>query len=129
MILSEIGKIVFEEWKKSEIIRKHIYLDEWIVMPDHIHGIVGIDYGDSGRDVLSKRLDKGSNSKMSEISPVSNSLSVMIRFFKRAVTIRARAIQSSFEWQSSFHDHIIRDVRSLYRIRKYIVLNVESWKR
>ena len=53
MVLSEIGKIVSEEWKKSEIIRKHIYLDEWVIMPNHIHGIVGIDYGDN--EIITRR--------------------------------------------------------------------------
>jgi len=42
MYLSEIGKIVSEEWMKTSIIRSNIMLDEWVVMPNHIHGILVI---------------------------------------------------------------------------------------
>ena len=133
MILSDIGKIVSEEWENSESIRKHIYLDEWVIMPNHIHGIVGIDYGDDetipGRDVLSKRPYEGEYKNMSKISPVPNSLSTMIRFFKRMVTVRSKELNSNFGWQPRFYDHIIRDTSSLNRIRKYIVFNPEMWNR
>ena len=133
MILSDIGIIASEEWKKSETIRKYIYLDEWVVMPNHIHGIVGIDYGDDliipRRDVLSKRPYEGEHQHMSKIAPVPNSLSTMIRFFKRMVTVRSKEMNLNFGWQARFYDHIIRDVSSLNRIREYIVMNPEMWDR
>ncbi|GAB4525560.1 MAG: hypothetical protein Tsb0014_05040 [Pleurocapsa sp.] len=40
MHLNQIGKVVKEEWLKSVTIRKEIALDEWIIMPNHLHGIV-----------------------------------------------------------------------------------------
>lgn len=43
MILSDIGKIIAEEWQKTEQIRKNVRLDEWVVMPNHVHGIIVID--------------------------------------------------------------------------------------
>jgi putative transposase len=43
MKLSPIGEIVREEWLKSEIVRENIHLDEWIIMPNHIHGIIIIN--------------------------------------------------------------------------------------
>ena len=46
MVLNEIGKIVAEEWQKTETIRKNIALDEWVVMPNHVHGIVVIENND-----------------------------------------------------------------------------------
>lgn len=42
MYLSEVGRIVSEEWMKTAIIRSNILLDEWVVMPNHIHGILVI---------------------------------------------------------------------------------------
>ena len=132
MILSEIGEIVSEEWVKSEKIRKHIFIDEWVVMPNHIHGIIVIDHGNHiRRDVLTKRLYEydGKHPKMSKISPISYSLSTMIRFFKRSVTIKAKIINPEFAWQTRFHDHIIRNEKSLIRIRKYIFENPKIWFR
>ena len=43
MVLNKIGEIVANEWQKTEIIRKNVFLDEWIVMPNHMHGILIID--------------------------------------------------------------------------------------
>jgi hypothetical protein len=42
MYLSEAGKIVSEEWVKTAIIRSNIMLDEWVIMPNHLHGILVI---------------------------------------------------------------------------------------
>ncbi len=42
MYVSEVGRIVYEEWIKTAIIRSNIILDEWILMPNHIHGILVI---------------------------------------------------------------------------------------
>ncbi len=44
MILNQIGKIVAQEWLKSADIRQELRLDEWIIMPNHLHGIVMITY-------------------------------------------------------------------------------------
>ena len=43
MILSEFGKIVQQEWHKSFDIRKELFLDEFVLMPNHLHAIVVID--------------------------------------------------------------------------------------
>lgn len=42
MYLSEVGRIVSEEWMKTAVLRSNILLDEWIIMPNHIHGILVI---------------------------------------------------------------------------------------
>ena len=46
MILSDYGKIVETEWHKSFDIRKELFLDEFIIMPNHLHAIVEIDNRD-----------------------------------------------------------------------------------
>ncbi len=48
MQLSEIGRIVAEEWENTKYIRKNVIIDEWIVMPDHFHGIVMINETENG---------------------------------------------------------------------------------
>ncbi|MFN8431072.1 MAG: transposase [Spirosomataceae bacterium] len=68
------------------------------------------------------------NEKMAEISPKSGSISTIIRSYKSAVTKYARAIHADFEWQTRFHDHIIRDAGSFERIQTYIENNPLNWK-
>lgn len=51
MILSDIGKIAHEEWLKSEQVRQNIKLDVFVIMPNHMHGIVVID-NQGSRDAL-----------------------------------------------------------------------------
>ena len=51
MRLNPIGEIVVEEWTKSERVRSEIELDEWIVMPNHLHGIVWITHNSDNRNV------------------------------------------------------------------------------
>jgi hypothetical protein len=54
-------------------------------------------------------------------------LASVIRGFKPAVTTFARKNKISFTWQARFHDHIIRDDESFYRIRLYIENNMLNW--
>ncbi len=63
------------------------------------------------------------------MSPRRNSLHVIVRTFKAAVTAQCRGQGfSQFGWQSRFHDHIIRDEDDLNRIRQYIVNNPDQWQ-
>ena len=51
MILNDVGQIVANEWRKTEIIRPDVFLDEWVIMPNHLHGILIIDNGGITTDV------------------------------------------------------------------------------
>jgi putative transposase len=44
MILNDIGKIIQEEWLQTPIMRPNVFLDEWVIMPNHLHGILEILY-------------------------------------------------------------------------------------
>jgi len=48
MILSDIGKIIQKEWEATKNIRSNVDLDEYIVMPNHLHGIIEIKYNRRG---------------------------------------------------------------------------------
>ena len=63
MKLNEIGEIVVREWTRIAEIRPHIFLDEFVVMPNHFHGILIVDHGIDRRDVLPKRLYHGVHKK------------------------------------------------------------------
>ena len=64
----------------------------------------------------------------SSISPKSGSLSTIVRSFKGAVKKDSKSFDPSFEWQTRFHDHIIRNETSYRNIRNYIQTNVYNWK-
>ena len=97
--MNELGKIAETEWKRTAEIRKNIRIDEFVIMPNHIHGILWIENNpERRRDVLPKRLYNGDHPKMSEISPTKNSISMAIRFFKRQTTVNSRQIIPDFAW-------------------------------
>jgi len=135
MELSDAGRIVEKFWQE---IPKHfptIVLDEYVIMPNHVHGIVEINNDrlnmDACRDEAMPRLYTGQHRKMSEISPKPGSLSVVLGSFKSIVskTVRKQLNSVTFAWQPRFYDHIIRNEISLNKIREYIQTNPEMWER
>lgn len=143
--LNDFGKIVEREWLKSKQIRKNIDLDYFVIMPNHIHGIIIInkcsdskynDHREFQQDVSTiadscKNINTAENKNIffSKISPKSNSLSVIIRGFKASVTKFAHENGIfEFQWQSRFYDRIIRNENELYNIRKYIEQNPLIWE-
>lgn len=94
--LSEIGKIAEKTWQKIPCQFSSIELDEYVIMPNHIHGIIVIN------------------------NTGGISLARIIKWFKGRVSYEIRKTGCAFSWQSRFYDHIIRNERSLNRVRKYI---------
>ena len=129
MILSEIGKIVEQEWLNTPVVRNNVELDEFIVMPNHLHGIIILHKSklSNSRDVLQNVSTK--NEYFAELSPKSSTLSVIIRSFKGAVTRWCKKNgYSDFEWQARFYDRIIRNEIELNDIRYYIKQNPLNWE-
>lgn len=130
MKMSEIGKIAEIFWLE---IPKHfpfVNLDEHIIMPNHIHGILEIcKQLDDRRNEALPRSYTGKYPRMSEISPRSGSLSAIIGSFKSIVTktVNQKYSQNNFSWQSRFHDRIIRNEKELDAIIKYIFENSAKW--
>jgi REP element-mobilizing transposase RayT len=119
MYLSEIGKMVAKEWKKTEKIRKNVKLDQWIIMPNHLHGIIII---------RNNNVEAFWNNSNICTKNVAN-LSSIIRGFKSAVTKSVYNLgYSNFSWQSRFYDHIIRNEKYLLKIREYIINNTIKWE-
>lgn len=115
MKLNKIGEIVLECWNNIANLHKHIELDYYVIMPNHIHGIIIINYVEDANYVSDDR------TKME--------LSKLIQQFKRAATIKIKSInpELNFNWQRSFYDRIIRNEKELFYIRKYIQQNPFKW--
>jgi putative transposase len=118
MRLSAIGNIASIYLQEIPVLRPNVDMDDFIVMPNHIHCILDI----GKHQQKEKRLNKYAR-------PVSGSISVIINQFKGAVKKWCNKNgYEYFEWQPRFHDHIIRDERSYHRISSYIANNPVNWK-
>jgi REP element-mobilizing transposase RayT len=132
VLLSDIGKTAEEFWRNVPDHFKYCDLDDYVIMPNHIHGIIiinecrGIININECRGV---QLNARTDNIFSQISPSRGSLGVIIRTFKGAVKkwCNENGFQN-FKWQRNYYEHIIRNEQDLYRIRKYIELNPIKWE-
>jgi len=126
MKLSTIGNIVKHHWLEIPRHFPNVELDEFIVMPNHLHGVILL-WSDEDDRVgarhavpLLERYGK----------PVSGSLPTIMRSFKSAVTKgvnEIRKTQGGTLRQRGFYEHIIRGEDDLNRIRQYVSENVLKW--
>lgn len=139
MKLSPLGKIVQEEWFRSAEIRKEIQLfeDEFVVMPNHGHGIVWIVDNTVGADGVRPNIERTPamrpNSRnvptLASLRRAPRSLGSFIAGFKASVTSRAkRELNMTGTWQRNYYDHLIRNDRELKNIRWYIANNPLHWQ-
>jgi REP element-mobilizing transposase RayT len=123
--LSSVGQIVAEEWQRTERIRPRVKLDEWVVIPNHLHGIIILEETSDAQVVV--ETPRRGVSTLPALK--SNSLGSIIGQFKSVCTKRIRtAGVPEFAWQSRFYDHIIRDESSLHEVRQYIANNPLKWE-
>jgi putative transposase len=117
MLLNACGAIVTKEWTRSAIVRHEIALDAFVVMPNHIHGIVLVHAGD--RPVAP-----------TESRPQQRSLGAFVAGFKSVVTRRInemRCTPGAPVWQRNYYERIIRNDREYNAIREYILNNPANW--
>ncbi len=120
------GRIVADEWCRSAEIRAEIELDEWVVMPNHLHGVVLITDVDLGERRGNGRGDR----PVAPTGPRPKSVGALIAGFKSATTKRINAMRGTPGrpvWQRGYYDHIVRGENSLNRIRQYIRENPLRW--
>ncbi|MBL8045323.1 MAG: hypothetical protein JNL09_02220 [Anaerolineales bacterium] len=125
MHLSMTGQIVVEEWQRSTEIRREIELDEWVAMPNHLHGIVVIKNTD-GRDPA-----VGAHGRAPLLHRPPRSLGSFIAGFKSSAIKRINEIRQTpgvAVWQRNYYEHVVRDATDLHRIREYIASNVLRWQ-
>ncbi len=138
MILNDLGKIIEEEWVKSEKIRPNVELNEFVVMPNHIHGIVVIKYKMEigGRGVLQyARNDESQTDRgVYQYAPTplqspTQTIGSIVRGFKSSTAKRINIYRDFIApvWQRNYYEHIIRNENEHNNISKYIALNPSMW--
>ena len=125
MRLNLFGRLVREEWFRSVEIRCEIRLHpaEFVVMPNHIHGIVWLTdtVGAHGRAPLLRG---------GPLRRAPRSLGSFVAGLKSSVTKRINTLQQAPGvpvWQRNYYEHVIRDEKSLRRVREYILNNPARW--
>ncbi len=135
MVINSYGKVVGEEWFKSARIRSEIELfaDEFVVMPNHIHGIIWIVKDPTvgaTRGIVRATRRVALTSVSRPCGPKPGSIGAIIGQYKSAVTKRINQIRETHGepiWQRNYHDRIIRDETELVNIRAYIADNPRRW--
>ncbi len=132
MKLNEYGKIVLECWNGLPDHYPDCILDEFVIMPNHIHGIINIIR--KGKNSLSdiigslKSFSSRRINKFKIVLPISNDGNLSnVGTGQFDVGTGLRPVPTGGIWQSRFHDRIIRDEMELYNVRNYIRKNPRNW--
>lgn len=126
MILNDIGIITEEIWFEIRIHYPSAILGAFVIMPNHIHGIIVIDYSVKNPAADgTEHVPSLSDPSIRRKKTVSN----MVGSFKSAVTRRVRSFEPNFNWQTRFYDHIIRKQEDYDRIEHYIKNNPKNWEK
>jgi REP element-mobilizing transposase RayT len=155
MILNEYGRIAYNEWMKTPETRNNVELGEFVVMPNHIHGIIRLlgrgelhspnnetrvfntnqppdnSYGNVGVFNTNKPSNNSFGNRGESISPLrgpSQTIGAIIRGYKSSVTKQLGLLDFDEKlWQRNYYEHIIRDEQSYQRISEYIENNPVHW--
>ena len=149
-MLNELGCAVWRCWYNIPIHFPHVQLDTFVLMPNHVHGVVNIVDNEYWQSYVKKQnyclnpqdiqgvgvenfqpLQHHSNFVFQEAQfqhVLHGSLSSIVRGFKIGVTKWSKANNHAlFQWQRNFHDRIIRTEQELINVREYIKMNPVNW--
>nr|AIA13501.1 Transposase IS200 like [uncultured bacterium] len=138
MIFTEIGKVAVNQWISTPDIRPdmNLQLDEFQVMPNHFHAIIGIGSNKfnsfSDHEYEIEILNPGLTEtifRKNKFGPQSKNISSICRGYKSSVTAYAKNHKILFDWQPNFYCNIINDEKSLIKVRNYILNNVKNWSK
>ena len=127
MRLNDAGRIVEQCWLAIPIHFPDAVLDAFVVMPNHVHGIVVIIDRAVGAKNFSSQPRKNKAVRTPNRSP-SKTIGSIVRGFKIGVTKWFRESRGTEKvWQRNYYEHIVRDEEALSRIRQYIENNPMQW--
>ena len=133
MVLNDFGKIAYNEWNQTEKVRSNVELDVFVIMPNHMHAILGIvaNIQELGQPTVGAHGDTPLHDHKSKFKSPSKTVGAIVRGYKSTVTKQINQIRQTPGqkiWQRNYYEHIIRNEKSLNRIRDYILNNPASWE-
>ena len=118
--LNELGQLVVSEWLRTPVVRPQAVLDQYVVMPNHVHAMIAIEDSRRGVSPYARPIFR---------SP-SQTVGAIVRGFKSATTRRINEIRGTagrMIWQRNYYEHVVRNDNELARIREYIANNPLQW--
>ena len=148
MQLNQMGQLAEKYWLEIPQHFSFIELGNFVVMPNHTHGILIINKMDDVVPPISETPNVGVETRLIASLPPTgisspteinggfagtknpmfhHNISRIIRWYKGRCSFEMRKIHADFGWQTRFHDHIIRDAQSFENIQTYIENNPLKW--
>lgn len=143
MELNQLGEIAHNIWAQIPDQFPYVELGNFVIMPNHTHGILIINKLQTmpGNSIEAPFLTPQSQSKVTnseneniggicgDKNPMlQENISRIIRWYKGRCSFEMRKINPDFNWQTRFHDHVIRNSRAFDTIQNYIEANPLKWK-
>ncbi len=133
MRLNRLGRIAWERWYQIPGRFENVTLDAFVVMPNHVHGIIGIESNPvAAIHKLQPQDDLKFDSEEYRKRRRQMLLPKIIGWYKMNVSKKANIIinktGNSF-WQRNYYENIIRNDQALHHIRNYIIHNPSKWER
>jgi putative transposase len=114
---TEIGIVAYDNWVKIPEFHPYVELDDFVVMPDHVHGILFINKPEKV------------NWEANKFGSQSKNLASILRGYKSSVTTYSISNDIGFCWQPRYYDRVIRNGQEYFRIKGYINNNPDQWYR
>jgi REP element-mobilizing transposase RayT len=131
MRLNEVGKVAEWIWKALPQYFPSVEVDQFVVMPNHLHGILVLSEAFTDVPMSDPGTSKNAISKQAfpmTMSSVAPTLGQIIRKFKALTSYYLHAVGAAeFAWQERYYEHVVRNDQDLKRIREYIVNNPARW--
>lgn len=129
MALNDCGDTVALCWREISNHFPHVELDEFIVMPNHLHGILIINNTVGAKNFSPLQISITTSIQLQRYpGGTSKTIGSVIRGFKIGVTKWFRnKMDMGNIWQRNYYEHVIRNDAELNRIRQYIVENPLKW--
>jgi putative transposase len=142
MVINKFGQIAKQQWEKLPCQFHNIELSTFIIMPNHVHGIIMINNHDRGiaeddhrrgtaEDL--KNLEEGTFRRVPTErfgKPITSSIPIIVRSYKSAVSYRINLMRGAKDIpvrQRNYYEHIICNQNDLEQIYKYIQFNPIQW--
>jgi putative transposase len=112
---TEIGEVAHNNFEGIPGFHPYVELDDFVIMPDHVHGILFMNKPDK------------TSWEINKFGAQSKNLASIVRGYKSSVTTFATLNDFEFAWQPRYYDRVIRNEKEYLNIKEYIYNNPDQW--
>ncbi len=136
MVLNRYGAIAQHCWKAIPDHFPNVEIDQFQIMPNHMHGIIAIvgaglprpdKFNNKSQLTINNQIDcfKGRGNRAPTVGQI-------VAYFKYVTAKQSNILRNTpgtCFWQRNYYEHIVRNEKELTSIREYIITNPENWKK